>query len=181
MRIKRTIYAKAEGHCCKDDKVVKNFPHLLSISATENSKDFPGLLKISMEDWKNESYSTLYMQAEAIFDGDCPGGSTYGCNISLHNVHVNEETFITSFEEFEEMIYDAYLKKYHIRLIPTNVTNATAYMKEYGMSRSEKIPAHGIDIERYCIGDWCFDTIAHTNTFIRRYSKVTSILENLKI
>lgn len=176
MYIKRTIYAKAEGHCCKDGKVVKNFPHLLSISATENSKDFPGLLEISMEDWKNESCITLSMQAEAIFDGDCPGGSTYGCNISLHDVHVNEETFITTFEEFEEKIYDAYLKKYHTRLIPINVTDATAYMKKYGMPRSEKVPAHGIDIERYCIGNWCFDTVKHADTFRRRYPKVASIM-----
>lgn len=76
----------------------------------------------------------------------------------------------------EELIYDKYLSKYRVRLIPIHVTDAISYMREYGIPRTEKIPKPGIDIERYCLGPWCSDTIAHNKTFKRRYPKVASIL-----
>lgn len=181
MYIIRRFTAKGNGHCCDEDgqgKIVKTFPHPLPYDQSENSKDFPGLLKISMKDWISNVYSVVLNRVEDIFDRDCPGGgSTRSCDVSLRDVHTSEEAFQIPFGEFEEMIYEAYSKKYRTRLIPTKVTDATAYLKEYGMPHSKKVPAHGIDIERYCIGDhWCFDTIKHADTFRRRYSKVSSIM-----
>jgi len=88
---------------------------------------------------------------------------------------------IKTLAELEETIYDIYLRRHRVRIVPTHVTDALNFLLEHGTHISRKKPRPGIDIERYCFGDWCFDTIAHTKTFYRKYPEIAFILSELDI
>ena len=188
----RTFNAKAIGDCCRDGESVKKFPYPLIYKISENTLEYPNLMNINMEDWESQMIEIVTKDAKVIIDDDCQrnSGSLYECNTRLYDVSVESREIpiptppipTVTFSHLEEMIYDTYLKKYRVRLIPTSVTDAVEYMKEYGMPRSKKIPARGINIERYCIGtSWCFDTIKHATTFNKIYPKVASILSEIKV
>lgn len=186
--ISRSIRTEAWGFCCgTDGEVRKKFPRPLIYEITETSIEYPEMSRITLEEWKDEILEIVLTDASNIFGADCnEQSSLFGCGTKLTDTTFNETMIFDEVEitlsDLEELIYDIYLKKYRVRIVPTNVTDAVSYMYEHGIIRSEKIPARGIDIERYCIGSyWCFDTIGHTNEFKHKYPKVTGILEQLKI
>ena len=178
----RIIDIECKFKCCIDDEPVFGLEHSRKFHQEEHKPFF----KTTLKEWGEIMED--YAETVALYEGTltkCQRFSTsfFACEYEGIVTLLKEipEMIKISFSELEEMIYDIYLKKYHVRLIPTSVTDAVAYMQEYGMPRSKKIPARGIDIEKYCIGvSWCFDTISHANTFNKRYPKVASILSKLE-
>ena len=179
----RIIDIEGKFKCCLDDESVFGLDH----SRTFHQEEHRPFFKTTLKEWAEIAKD--YAETIALYEGTltkCHRFSTsfFACQYKGIVTMLKEipEIIAITFSELEEMIYSTYIKKYRTRLIPINVTDAVAYMKEYGMPRSEKIPASGIDIERYCIGtSWCFDTIAHTNTFNKRYPKVASIISELEV
>ena len=81
--------------------------------------------------------------------------------------------------EIEEKIYDEYMRTHRVARIPKRVTDAVAYLNENAVMYADKIPSLGIDIDRYCFGFLCFDTISHRNMFYRMYGDVAAILDQI--
>lgn len=174
--------------CCLDEIELVPLEKPRPVRVTTRSYNF----KTTLSQWKDKVLAKILPVLEEKADIlKCKKISTSFdvCNFSYTITQLKEITEgippipgIETITDLEETIYTIYMNRHkRLRIIPYHVTDAVDFLIEYGIHRLKKTPRPGIKIERYCFGEWCFDTISHAKEFTKKYPEIASIISELNI